>query len=488
MGKRAIVLCAGALMLPGIAQAADPAEVWLQQVPGLEQGHVQGRIPISGGFQLSYNFGSAGAADARLQVWPASVRPCTAAAPPLSGKQVYALPVLIEAKNQEYIGTAQVPHLQVGIEFCFRLTARAQVKVPEAAVKRVVDATLDDLLEASQLNATTFQKAAQQAFKKMQADSFCQGACEGNVQLPLAKLFKDAPIALIEANDRVETSQESLAGAKKQLESIYQELGGQHLIINQGECSINLPGPFDTSAAVQTALDTLQGSADTCGRLGQYKSFKTGLKKLPSLLKRQTKIQAKLIDNQNKKAALATATRTSLSAQLSQIFSQNLYRDTLVNAAARAVTNSSGNYVSPDVGAALVINSYRSTQADQGGSKLSFMAYAGLNIYWVPVDRELAMDELVDSFWQRFSVTVGLSMTTFEDLDDVKFEGLVSDAYPVIGLGYRVMPFARFSVLGVLYRARSQSPISNSSEIYIAPSVALSLDADVMDTLQKALK
>lgn len=181
---------------------------------------------------------------------------------------------------------------------------------------------------------------------------------------------------------------------------------------------------------------------------------------------------------EQKSDALVTAYDTALTEYLRN---QLRMRSLSTAVAAREAPNSA-NFVSPDLGV---------TIGTPLGQRVWFTQYAGLNIYARPVERTLPLNALVgsctDRALQRFSLTFGVSTIAENTLRNLEVKGVLGNAMPTVGIGFRVTPFMRISALFFLYHARSTSPTSAQEFYRVAPSFGVSLDPDIIALLTNLL-
>lgn len=147
-------------------------------------------------------------------------------------------------------------------------------------------------------------------------------------------------------------------------------------------------------------------------------------------------------------------------------------------------TAPASNYASVDFGAAFA--------APSGGTSFDpwLVPYLGLNIYFVPVEREIPLEEIHGSHWdkflQRFSVTVGMTLSQ-PKISGREFKPFfLGSSNPLVAaLGYRLTPYSRVTMGAMIYSLGDVNPTSVGSGIYAAPFLGYSLDADVIHLVGK---
>lgn len=141
-------------------------------------------------------------------------------------------------------------------------------------------------------------------------------------------------------------------------------------------------------------------------------------------------------------------------------------------------TPNAGNYAAVDAGVVLSFP----TAADELRPWL--LPYFGVNLYFTPVDRKIAVGDLVGNpFWQRFSVTLGVSLAQ-PSLPDRTTRGIVFDRYPILALGWRFTHFVRGTAGAALFEIADRNPTSSDFHLAAAPFVGASLDIDVIHLIR----
>jgi hypothetical protein len=108
--------------------------------------------------------------------------------------------------------------------------------------------------------------------------------------------------------------------------------------------------------------------------------------------------------------------------------------------------------------------------------------YVGINVYTVPVDRKINIDELVGPrLRQRLSVTIGLTADAeAPTVGTRKTSGLLLNRVPLLAVGLRFTPQLRMSAGFALFRVADANPLSSATELGVAPFVGGSVDFDII--------
>lgn len=135
------------------------------------------------------------------------------------------------------------------------------------------------------------------------------------------------------------------------------------------------------------------------------------------------------------------------------------------------------NFASVDLGAALAFPS--------GGrdGEPWFLPYIGLNLYAVPVNREVPLGEMVGStFFQRASLTLGFTLST-PTIPGRTIKAPFLGKLPLFAVGYRLTTYTRFVGGGIMYTITDANPAAGSERLVVAPFAGASLDADIVHLL-----
>ena len=117
-----------------------------------------------------------------------------------------------------------------------------------------------------------------------------------------------------------------------------------------------------------------------------------------------------------------------------------------------------------------------------------FFTYIGWNLYFRPVNKKAHLSwagrpyGLREEFMRRFSVTLGLTQSGFEE-EGPLYQGIVGSSAAVIGAGFRINDSLRLSVGGLVFENENPDPLISSTTLNWAPYAALSFDWNVTATL-----
>ena len=248
--------------------------------------------------------------------------------------------------------------------------------------------------------------------------------------------------------------------------------------------------PLNAAVNYSTALATQKAHADDLVRLQ---------KDLVALLGVPTPTPAQAAQLTADKAALdqaagiksaddkAVADATSaLTTGVQQAFSSPLLKPLLVvddtvavnGMAGDGTTPAAANYAAIDTG---VVAAFPFAYAGGNGTPW-VLPYVGLNLYFTPVDRTVALSELVHPVVQRLSLTLGrvLANPTLPNRTITDF----GFGYPLLAVGVRVSQFIRATAGAVFYRINADNPTSAGTTFGVAPFIGMSLDGDVIAIAQ----
>lgn len=158
-------------------------------------------------------------------------------------------------------------------------------------------------------------------------------------------------------------------------------------------------------------------------------------------------------------------------------------------------TPSAGSFASPDLGvflAAPVLFPRGSSSPGLAGGEPWVLPYVGLNLYLEPVEREVPLDQLVESKHrlfsrQRWSGTLGFVFKTEPNIRGRRVQAPILGAYPVIGVGYRVTSYLRVTGGAVGYWLLDSNPVSQRQSPVAAPFIGASIDTDLVSLLLNAV-
>jgi hypothetical protein len=188
--------------------------------------------------------------------------------------------------------------------------------------------------------------------------------------------------------------------------------------------------------------------------------------------------------------------RTKLEKALESAFNDDRVRQQIqvvlgsVNVRARtgrgiSTTDANKNYASPDFGVMVGLPS--------GGlaHDVWFLPYAGLNIYFTPVDRAITPGELTGTtaqkVAQRLSVMVGTTLWAPPLSGRTVNRPIGIGNFPVLGLGCRLSQFMHLTGALVFYDLTDKNPASAGHKLYVAPSLGGGVDADIVQLLTNVL-
>ncbi len=147
----------------------------------------------------------------------------------------------------------------------------------------------------------------------------------------------------------------------------------------------------------------------------------------------------------------------------------------------RTKTPSPVNYASVDLGVLAA-----PWPGDDVGTWL--VSYVGVNLYLVPVERKIAVRDLVGpKVWQRVSVTVGWAISA-PSSSNRTLSGPMGGKYPLLGIGWRTGQFTRVLGGALFYEAASANPASREKSLYAAGFFGASLDFDVVKFVSDQIK
>jgi hypothetical protein len=424
-----------------------------------------------------------------LHVWPKVIAHCQVDDPPQNGSQVYEVPMSVQTNDGSTTGTATIPHLQTSVEFCFRVRWHHRRATDEAVVRRAVEDQIahhDPGHEPMGLGEL-----------RTMAGAIVNAVCEGHAQrgdtcLPL---------------DPVEISQLAF-----RLQSAYEGTGIAEARANAAE----LERLNEQAAQTMTALVDESGrlrpmrlnrttimNREWFGSITTVASATEALEAIPSrpvfrgwrdlLERRKDAIQNRdqIVENWNLAEASLNTLETetlpnSLCVTAATYLTGRIAYSSQASATASATTGNVANYVSADIGIALGLPLI-------GGQENPWvLVYGGLNIYLAPVERQIPLGDLVgsrgDIFRQIFSITIAYAGTLAStDLENANVDSYLGSGLPGIGVGFRVAHFARVSLLGFFFRARSVSPLSDEERFGVALTIGVSGDLDFVALLKNAV-
>jgi len=141
-------------------------------------------------------------------------------------------------------------------------------------------------------------------------------------------------------------------------------------------------------------------------------------------------------------------------------------------------------YITADVGLALILFPVD----EKPRTRPDLVPYFGLNIYFIPVDKEERLREVVRpgrNFLRRFSVMAGISLIEPRiQKDALNIEGVLGQQVLLTGVGLRPTDYIRLGAGATHFTTRSRNPLSERREYRAAPYVSISVDLDVFELIR----
>lgn len=477
-------LFAGAVVFssPRTARADSPV---VDVDPQTSASALTANIPASGNFTAKYAFDGE-VQDAVLDVWPNTLQACEKGPPAVGTRQTYRLPLTLKTEDGKTTGTTLVPHLQVAERFCLRFSYK-RVLTPSAR-------QIEDALKRQPTLITTPDEANSLAEKLVAAtvDGQCsrpnhpapgKGPCDDidttALRLPLLEAVLDADVKQAELT-ALNTKHGTLEAA---ITAMRGEVGTLGAVPPALEAEVPSPKWLEGDISTPRLKKAIQAVADNEAKL------KPNARKLTDWLNKMANLQAQLEQVDTKQVAAveaaAKAQDRALATQRDVVleFLKNKLRAQVQETPLliQSDTNDFNNYLSPEIGMAVAHPFLKN-------SDTTLVPYTAVNFYLSPVDRELAIGQLVNPFVQRFSVTLGLSLTQNLKTSHADYDSTVAGTFGIVGAGYRVLPFARVAGLLILANAKPSGGLSAESKLVAAGALAISADVDVVTFLTSSLK
>lgn len=476
----AMFLVLAQLAVAGSASGEEPPTIAIGG--GATRASIEAVLPASGSFYVSYPFDAA-IDNAQVHVWPAAVKQCSAIPPDDGEKQTYTLPMVLSVADGKTTGRALVPHLQLDEKFCFTVSYEAIIEPSAELVERAIGVNVD-WFGANERDVLLLLESTRQRLSA----GFCDpsdpqlGTCSPMDLGPLARQL------LLPADFLASQSEHERAQARKQQVDETTITLKRELERLPGAKTDKLPSltwfdSFDPkfSDAGEVFLATPQGraavpSADdrraVSDWMARYKTWALELMKATA----QVKATQKALDD-------ATASLKVKHRDLAiTYFKKHLRAKRAAKpVVAKGRTTDFKNFFSPEIGMA-------AGAPLMDGGELKLVPYAAVNLYATPVERALPLDRLVHPFWQRASLTFGLSLSNALKATDASLTGTVAGAYGIVGVGWRVFPFARASILAFFAEAKRSGVLSDETQLVTALSFAISADVDVIAYISSSLK
>jgi hypothetical protein len=434
-----------ALVLAGSALRADKARADTPVVHVTSKTssfELAAQMPTSGPFVLEYAFD--GTVDAAtLDVWPERVRTCADRPPPQGSRQTYHLSFTLKTENGKTLGTTTVPHLQVAQNFCFRFSTNPIATPDPDALAQAVRAHSKLIANADDAFALASE------LLRAAAVGFCEPDGKPSNKLPRCNKIDLQPLEypLLEAGLQVFQDEKDVESKNKEAADFdhrVTELKDAPKGERNADKEQRLKALSDTQAkhdaAVSKSLAAAQKAQDS---------------------RKQAEAKQRDVAIAYFKDHLRTVSTTTLVDVTSQ-------------------TNDFNNYVSPEIGMAVAWPIMKNPE-------LTLLPYTAMNIYFQPVDRELPLGQLVNPVGQRLSLSVGLSLTQQLKARRVDFSPTVAKTFGILGIGYRILPFARIAALVVLANATPSGGLSGESKLVMGGAVAVSGDVDLITLIGNSL-
>jgi hypothetical protein len=174
---------------------------------------------------------------------------------------------------------------------------------------------------------------------------------------------------------------------------------------------------------------------------------------------------------------IADAVKTRMQApEVRALMTSSLAIHISQNTKAPPQTEAGASYVSPDIGVMVALPIYRTNDWAPW-----LVPYAGVNIYFAPVDRAVPFDQLVgNQALQRFSVTLG-ALLHRPDVNGTSISMAFTDSgvIPMLAGGWRMTSFTRISAGAFLFDYRDANPAIGDLRHGGAFWIGASIDADV---------
>lgn len=140
-------------------------------------------------------------------------------------------------------------------------------------------------------------------------------------------------------------------------------------------------------------------------------------------------------------------------------------------------------YASGDAGVAVGVLPVRGERP-----RPEIAAYFGLNLYFTPVDKDEPVNQVQRpgrNFWRRVSAVAGISFIHPQiNQADLRTDGVLLRQVALSGVGFRATDYLRLGAGALYYTQRSANPLSDRKYLKVAPYVSISIDVDVIGTIQ----
>lgn len=431
-----VALVAGAVSLGTSARAATKkVRLVVQPKPdGTATTYLDRALPASEEFEIELPDPTTRFEYVWLDVWPSLEGQDCDGAPPETGRQVHRLGMVASVTADDRAFRAMVPPLEMGQTFCVRASLGAAItKEKLAQIATTVAEQFVVRLAASTapvLDAELQADAARELRRALAAQGLL-----GDVQASAHSAVKE--IATTTSFSSWLKTTEKIPELERQVRSL------EHAV----------PPPKANEPANESRKQAL--------------------------------------DAAKKELATARGDLTQATAQLKSDLASAILRHPpeigpgriLVRAASRAGAGAApeaGSYASVDTGVAFGYPT-RGNRTDTW-----WFPYVGVNLYFTPVERKVALDELVGGLRQRLSLTVGVTLTK-PPINGREVHTLVFDRYPLVAAGCRLSHYLRLIVGTAFYKIADVNSLSEDRGIGLAPFFGLSVDADLVSIIKRGI-
>jgi hypothetical protein len=105
--------------------------------------------------------------------------------------------------------------------------------------------------------------------------------------------------------------------------------------------------------------------------------------------------------------------------------------------------------------------------------------YVGVDVYFAPIDRAVAVDDLKKLLFRRLGLTLAVAAyAPVQDVPNRLDKGLLSQTTLLAGVTYRVGRFTNVTAFVVPYKVSPDNPLAEPYQLSTAGGLALSFDAD----------
>jgi hypothetical protein len=447
------------------------------------------KLPTSGSFVLQYTF-DGDVADAAVDIWPQRIKACNGEPPERAARQTYHLVFSLNAAaDGKTVGKTTVPHLQVSQVFCFKFSTTTKASPDSSKLLAVTQkgAKLIGTPDEAHLLAQALLAEAAKNFcePNPRAKSTAAAAAARCAPIDIKPLEQSLLLAVVAAFTDQTNSQSQTAILNRFDAALVSKKASASQFRPPADLVNKVPSDAwvklgVTQGGIARALDDVEANKKKLGP-ATSQAMQTWLNELKNDV---TRFEDQGPKEQAASAQTAASKPKALSAQ-SEIalafFKENLRATSTTSLDVDAETNDFKNYVSPEIGIALAHPFAKHSTA-------TLIPYSAVNIYCQPVDRELALDKLVNPFCQRASLSVGLTLTQDLKVQSAELSAPALGSFVVVGAGYRILPFARVAALLVIAKETPQGGLSQESKLLTAGALAISGDVDVITFIGNSVK